>query len=124
MRHFFMLGLLCLFSCKSKKTVEPINQINQAPCGAGKIIKRVNGVIATLWFNTTENRYYFLVATSTIDSGDLGFICDLPPSYRTTGTKYQFSGEYRKYDKSISPMAAGIDYYYLTLTQLKPLNPN
>ncbi|WP_146011033.1 hypothetical protein [Siphonobacter sp. BAB-5405] len=58
---------------------------------------------------------------TTIDSEDVGYVCNLPDAFKKEGLNVRFSGEYRAYDQVPKTMLGGQTFYYLKVSQMKKM---
>jgi hypothetical protein len=88
-------------------------------CGGKDIIKIVKNTTGTIRYSTFEKAYLVVVIIpNTIDSQDIGVVCNLPSSLKSDGIVISFGGEYRKYDKQPIKIFGGQTFYYLKLTKI------
>jgi len=111
--------VMILFSCKGK-TIIPNQSDREMTCGDGNsVVKSVKDVKGTITYNSLEKVYTIVVTMPhTIDSQDVGIICNLPKSLEEEGKQISFDGEYRTYSKQPIKIFAGQTYYYLKLTRI------
>lgn len=100
---FLLLGIV---SCKKDQVFADCEQ-------KGALVKEIKNVVGRIYFDSTQGKYSILVANS-LDSYDVGYVCDLPLNFQKAALEVRFSGRYYVYDKPAQGIA-GNKYYYLSL---------
>jgi hypothetical protein len=103
---FLLLGIV---SCKKDQVFADCDQ-------KGAFVKEVKNEEGRIHFDSTQNKYMALVPNS-MDSYDVGYVCDLPLKFQKAALAVRFSGRYFEYDKPAQGIA-GNKYYYLSLEEI------
>jgi hypothetical protein len=113
---FLLLGLW-LNSCGKEDFQDGLMS-----CGLEGQVKSVRDAKGVVSFNSVEQVYVVAVHhEGTIDSEDIGFVCNLPEEYQHDGFRVRFSGSYYEYDEKYGrPAVGGQTYYYLELLNIVP----
>jgi hypothetical protein len=114
--------LLCIIGCSdSKEDVSPENAESQT-CFSGKSIKKVKNQKGTIYYDLYEKRYAVYVSIpGTVDSQDVGFLCDNLNTLKKDNLSITFTGEYHSYLEDRKPPVGGQKYYFLEIKKFKIL---
>ncbi len=114
-RTLFIFSLaLTFFSCQDKDPLE------HSGCGFNDPIKSVNGATGFIHYTDSTGEYVIYAAIpGTIDSQDVGVVCNMPAEYEIDGLSVHFSGAYYQFDREVLSGIAGQEFYYLRLTSIQ-----
>lgn len=122
--HSLPIGLLIVLlagaGCRSTKQSLSTAPTTVSPCGSNnKLEKAVHDQPGIIRYDAEEKQYRIVVTIpNTIDSQDIGIVCQLPQMLQHDGLNVVFDGEYRHYDKTTKTMVGGQSFYYLTIRKL------
>lgn len=108
---------MTFLTCKEDKA-KP--NANIESCYTGKVVKTAKNLRGVVSYNTQEKQYaVYVTIPGTIDSRDVGFICDKLDSLKKEELVIEFSGNYYDYKENAKPPMGGLTYYYLDITDYK-----
>lgn len=114
-----LLALAAAFGAAGCQNEVP-ELIVQETCGSKTLVKENVRGEGRVFFDKKEQGYTIhSQAPGTPGTRTVGFICgQLPEAFRKDSLLVSFTGTYREFDK-YAPPVSGVEYYYLSLTQLE-----
>lgn len=89
-------------------------------CDKTTFVKTVVNTSGTVRFSTTMDAYVIITTIQgTIDSQDIGVVCNLQKELQQEELEVAFDGNYFQYSGPV-PEVAGQEYYYLVLDKITP----